>query len=363
MKRFTTSLILLVLGVRVFAQSATGVPYIGLKVAANYSMNSFSNPSLADYSSNGKWGFAGGLFYNIPISGKFSIQPELLYSQMGSKLESTVDAGNNATLELDYASIPFLVKFSPIDPLAIFAGPQFDLMVTGNLNYDSKPHTDTRSSLNAAIPAVTLGAEYWFSKNFGVYARYMLGLGNLNEQDPGMEFNGQIITSDLKNSALQFGVTIRFPEEESSSSPEEPAAVHVQDTDGDGVIDKHDKCPNTPGSADNLGCPEMIVLYAHNDAAPDAADKANLDKVASFLKANPELKIIIEGHSSAPGDEKYNQKLSEDRAIASMDYLVSQGIDKKRMKAVGLGEKNPVGDNNTEEGKAANRRVVIRIDK
>ena len=81
------------------------------------------------------------------------------------------------------------------------------------------------------------------------------------------------------------------------------------------------------------------------------------------MKANPDLNIILEGHSSAPGDEKYNQKLSEDRAKASLDYLVSQGIDKHRMKAVGAGEKDPVADNSTPEGRAANRRVVIRIDK
>src|SRR4030095_12795585 len=143
MNRYITTLLLLIFGASVFGQSATGVPYIGLKAAANLSMNAFSDPSLADYSSNSKWGFAGGVYYNIPVSNKFSIQPELLYSQMGSKLESAVDANNNATLELDYASMPLLVKFSPIDPLAIFAGPQVDFMLKGNLNYDSKPGSDS----------------------------------------------------------------------------------------------------------------------------------------------------------------------------------------------------------------------------
>jgi hypothetical protein len=361
MKTFTISLILLILGVRVFAQSATGVPYMGIKVGASYSMNAFSNPSLADYATKAKWGFAGGFFYNIPISNKFSLQPELLFSQMGSKLESNLDATTNATLELDYASIPFLVKFSPIDALAIFAGPQLDFMVRGALNYDSQPESDIRSSLKEFSPAVTFGGEYWFTKNFGVYARYMLGLSNLNAKEPGIWFNQQVLTSDLRNSALQFGVALRFPEGE--SVPAAAAPVPDADTDGDGVIDKHDRCPNTAGSADHFGCPEMVLQYAHDDAIPDSADKVNLDRVAAFMKANPDLNIILEGHSSAPGDEKYNQKLSEDRAKASLDYLVSQGIDKKRMKAVGAGEKDPVADNSTPEGRAANRRVVIRIDK
>ena len=103
------------------------------------------------------------------------------------------------------------------------------------------------------------------------------------------------------------------------------------------------------------------VLYGIHKKS--AEDKANLDKVVAFLNNNPELNIAVEGHTSTPGDAKYNQILSEKRAKAAVDYLVSKGINRNRLKAVGYGEEFPIGDNSKEEGKAKSRRTVIRVAK
>lgn len=79
------------------------------------------------------------------------------------------------------------------------------------------------------------------------------------------------------------------------------------------------------------------------------------------MKAYPDTKIEIKGFTDSRGSETANMTLSEKRADAVLQYMASQGIDAKRMKAVGLGEdpKYFVGDNNTAEGRQMNRRVTI----
>jgi peptidoglycan-associated lipoprotein len=99
------------------------------------------------------------------------------------------------------------------------------------------------------------------------------------------------------------------------------------------------------GIEGNLGCPEMILYYKRDVATLSADDKANLDKVVAFLNNNPDINIMIEGHTSTLGDAKYNQTLSEKRAKNSVDYLVSKGVDKSRLQSAGFGEQFPIGDN------------------
>jgi OOP family OmpA-OmpF porin len=98
-------------------------------------------------------------------------------------------------------------------------------------------------------------------------------------------------------------------------------------------------------------------------------DKANikpeftpvLDEGVDILKANPDVKIAVGGHTDAVGEEAYNQKLSERRAQSVLDYFAGKGIDKNRMKAVGYGETKPIADNKTKEGRALNRRVELQV--
>lgn len=73
----------------------------------------------------------------------------------------------------------------------------------------------------------------------------------------------------------------------------------------------------------------MVLYYSHSEANLDSADMMNLDKVVTFLNNNPSLNIVIEGYTSTEGESDFNQKLSEKRANASMEYLLSKGISKK----------------------------------
>ena len=78
-----------------------------------------------------------------------------------------------------------------------------------------------------------------------------------------------------------------------------------------------------------------------------------------MLNTNPTLKISIEGHTDNVGNLQSNQTLSENRAKAVMNALVLKGVDKSRLSAKGWGQEKPISDNNTDEGKAKNRRVEI----
>lgn len=154
------------------------------------------------------------------------------------------------------------------------------------------------------------------------------------------------------------------------------------DNDKDGIVDTNDKCPDQAeilnGVDDDDGCPdkgkELIVVKADKLELLQKIRFANnsdkiigkesfeiLDVVVSALKARPDVKIRIEGHTDSKGKADYNRELSDKRAKAVMRYLVKSGIDKNRLQAVGYGEDKPIADNNTKAGQAANRRVEFFI--
>ena len=89
--------------------------------------------------------------------------------------------------------------------------------------------------------------------------------------------------------------------------------------------------------------------------------RPTLERVAEVLGEYPQTMIDIYGHTDSVGTDAYNQTLSENRARAVADYLSTQGVQRVRMASLGYGETQPIADNSTESGRAANRRVEIRI--
>ncbi len=88
---------------------------------------------------------------------------------------------------------------------------------------------------------------------------------------------------------------------------------------------------------------------------------ALLDQLASTASQCPEASVSIEGHTDSQGEDAYNQSLSEQRAQAVVDYLVGKGINSSRLAAIGYGENLPIGDNDTSEGRAMNRRIEFTV--
>jgi OOP family OmpA-OmpF porin len=153
--------------------------------------------------------------------------------------------------------------------------------------------------------------------------------------------------------------------------PDTPAGAKVDangcelDGDKDGVVDRLDQCPDTaPGTrVGKFGCDCDVTVrltFAIDSAELTAEDKRILDETAEQLKRLQFMTGVAEGHTDSTGSEAHNQRLSERRARAVMDYLATKGVASDRMQVVGFGESKPIADNATREGRAQNRRVVLR---
>ena len=149
----------------------------------------------------------------------------------------------------------------------------------------------------------------------------------------------------------------------------------VPDKDGDGVNDEEDQCIDIPGLKERQGCPAEVkaeVRQAMNFTAKKIQFKVNssvltkssytvLNQVAVLLRDNPELKLAIEGHTSADGLAETNMRLSRERAEAVKQYLISQGVSESRLTAAGLGANKPLNNGRTAAEKALNRRVELQV--
>ena len=106
---------------------------------------------------------------------------------------------------------------------------------------------------------------------------------------------------------------------------------------------------------------ENIVNFGFDSSNLTASAKTNLDKLAMVLKNNPDTNINIYGFTDSKGTDEYNLGLSDRRAAAVRAYLSSVGVENARMLTMGMGEKDPVATNDTDAGRAENRRVEFAI--
>ena len=142
------------------------------------------------------------------------------------------------------------------------------------------------------------------------------------------------------------------------------------DSDGDGVPDYKDNCPGTPKGAkvDSKGCEIMADVtirttadhFDFDSAVLKPAMESELDNAAAQINASKGDEMLeIVGHTDSTGPADYNQTLSERRAQAAADYLAGKGVAASKMTVKGMGESSPAHDNSTREGRAMNRRVEL----
>jgi outer membrane protein OmpA-like peptidoglycan-associated protein len=146
------------------------------------------------------------------------------------------------------------------------------------------------------------------------------------------------------------------------------------DNDQDGYLDPDDDCPTAPevwnSYLDNDGCPDTIptdlsefagaipaIQFQVGSAKLKSSARPILDKAAQALLRYADLNVEIGGHASSEGDDDYNMALSQDRVETVREYLINKGVDPDRLTARGFGETRPIADNETEQGRKANRRV------
>ncbi|WP_134338191.1 OmpA family protein [Flavobacterium psychrophilum] len=160
------------------------------------------------------------------------------------------------------------------------------------------------------------------------------------------------------------------------AGPRDNGGCPWPDTDGDSVLDKDDKCPTVKGTVANNGCPEVSeeAIKKLNDYAKTILfDNAKftfqkqtlpiLDAMVAILNEFPTSKFSIEGNTDNSGKKATNQTLSENRAKAVADFLISKGISSDRLTSIGYGDSMPIASNKTKAGKAQNRRVEVKVVK
>jgi outer membrane protein OmpA-like peptidoglycan-associated protein len=270
----------------------------------------------------------------------------------------------------------------------------FALIGAGGLHVNAHPVIDRRYTLTT----LEAGVGHLWPLSFGRYefairtdARWRTGKRE-RRVDPGGDLD---IPTHFDDTLIQLGLQLplRMPAPEPEPVPEPVVVVPIADSDGDGVLDDRDQCPDTPRGTevDSAGCPlpppppppceapgpgervslagcgtgDVLILqgvhFEHDRAAltPDA--RTILDGVAEELNTHVGIAVEIGGHTDSLGSDRYNQRLSEQRALAVHDYLVAAGVDTGRLTVNGYGEARPVADNDSDDGRQRNRRVELTI--
>ncbi|MDP9954769.1 opacity protein-like surface antigen [Epilithonimonas hungarica] len=197
----------LVAGTFAFAQTS---PSFGLKAGVNVS--SISDDGFDD--TKAKVGFSGGLFMNAPITEMFSIQPEVMYSQLGAKTDYTF-AGTKFEneLKLDYVTVPVMFQFRATPAFYIEAGPEFGFLVSAKnkltVSNNSGTGSDTdeldKDDFNSFNMGAALGIGFDITPNFGINARYIAGFSDVTKpaSDPSTDAKN-------RNNNFQAGLYYKF---------------------------------------------------------------------------------------------------------------------------------------------------------
>ena len=240
--------------------------------------------------------------------------------------------------------------------------------------YDNYPLVNSPARSNHGNVAAKVGAGVQF--DFG-------RVGVRTELAARFDMNGHshIRPNDSYFTDVLASVGVVIPLGAAPMAPVGPAPVAApncadKDSDGDGVNDCNDKCPNSKAgeTIGPDGCPVPVTIdlkgvnfdFDKSTLRPDAV--VILNQAIDILKRYPDLKVEVAGHTDSIGTDAYNQKLSERRAHAVYDYLTSNGVDAARLVGPnGYGESRPIAPNtnpdgsDNPEGRALNRRTELNV--
>lgn len=283
------------------------------------------------------------------------------------------------------AGIDLMAPFAKgkVTPFALFGGGYNRLEQRGSGRFDN-------GYANAGLGLLFDLGRGWGLRAEGRYVAFF--------PDSGADLDDGHYDDAVAGLGLQY--TFQKPVVAPPPAPPPPPPPAPKDSDGDGVVDSADQCPNTPKGVqvDTRGCP----LDSDGDGVPDYLDKCPnttkglkvdatgcvrdaqtivlqnvnfefdkstltadaktvLNDVAKGLVSQKDLRVEIAGHTDSKGSNAYNQKLSQSRAASVKSYLISQGVAPGQLVSKGYGEVQPVATNDTDEGRAQNRRVEFRV--
>lgn len=206
----------LVLALAVAASSLTFAQQFGVKAGMNVSSLS-KDADLSDQKS--KIGFNAGVFMNLPLGSDFSIQPELLYTQYGSKSTYTlptitsgglVNQNYSSSVNLDYIALPVMLQYNVLPAFYLEAGPEFGLSITAKNKVRNETTNQTvaesgnyKDDIKGLNVGVGIGAGYYVTNNIGITARYVAGVTDVAENRPAG-------SDAIRNNTFQVGLAYKF---------------------------------------------------------------------------------------------------------------------------------------------------------
>jgi OOP family OmpA-OmpF porin len=291
--------------------------------------------------------------------------------------------GNNFSLDLEYDEFTGTFK----DYAVVAPGATYDKWGLSNLGLMGRYHFgdgQLRPYLAAGFGSLSyrnVGAEgdaLSGSAGFGLQgkiakhwsARAQILWREAKEANPyGGSSKRYVDTIYSIGLSFDFGGHEPPPAPQKAEPPPPPPPPPNPDLDGDGVPNERDKCPNTrPGAVVDLdGCEVEAVIelegvyFDFDKATIKPEGKVVLNEAAALLQKHEKVIVEVAGHTDSIGTDAYNQGLSERRANAVKDYLTSKGVKASRLTARGYGESRPVASNDTQEGRAENRRVELVV--
>ena len=174
----------------------------GVKAGANFS----SVNGITGLDQKGKIGFYAGILMNAPIAAEFSIQPEVLYSNLGAKTSGDIAS----SIHLDYISVPVMFQYNVLPQLYIEAGPQFSFLLDSRVTSDNAEIEQAgnelvkKDNLKGFDFGAGLGAGYFFTPNIGLTARYVAGFTDIAKNRAGDDSNR------ARNNVFQLGLAYKF---------------------------------------------------------------------------------------------------------------------------------------------------------
>lgn len=288
----------------------------------------------------------------------------------------------NLDLSLPVPVVPYLsIGYAKLEQ-----DPKFNL---GNSRRDTPIVVSTDDDKNQMM-SLGLGVKYKITDAFAVHAD-VRGFHSFDNEDTDYGANlgvSYLFGTKAVEKKVETPVTKEGPSDQDGDGvtddidqcPDTPVGATVDsvgcplDSDGDGIPDYRDKCPGTPEGAkvDQDGCAlklkeaVSITLDVKFDTGRSVVKPdyyAKIQEIAQFMREYPDTNTVIEGHTDDVGKDSSNQRLSEQRANAVREILVSRfAVNPARLRAVGFGESRPIASNKTPAGRAQNRRVVAVVE-
>jgi outer membrane protein OmpA-like peptidoglycan-associated protein len=221
----------------------------------------------------------------------------------------------------------------------------------GDGNSDSNEPKKSKLGLILLILAIGVGAWFFFSKN--------------SAKNDLVEKSDTLVNADSKNADIAksdeatTAPTSATPAKPSNSAKakEEKATTTVAST----KENTGKSASATSAKPNSIRSTSGSVNFENGSAELMDVNDSKISSILDKLKSNPNLEINVEGYASSEGDLEFNKNLSQKRADKYASYLVSKGVPKNNIKSIGRGIENPIATNDTEEGRAQNRRVDVTI--